>query len=120
MDAFLTTSRPVPSYVFQSSEIKDRKSIFIGSVYKATSQKEVKAAVRYHRDVVHLLNKASHEISAWRIMDVRSGKDGLVGPDDFEVASGSDDDGEKYGGSKILRVMQRHAVLDAVVIVSRW
>lgn len=53
-------------------------------------------------------------------MSLKNGKTGLGGPDDFEVASGSDDDGEKYAGGRILKVMQAEGVLDAVVIVSRW
>lgn len=35
-------------------------------------------------------------------------------------AGGSEDDGEKYGGGRILKIMQREGVLDAVVVVSRW
>lgn len=40
--------------------------------------------------------------------------------DDFEVKSGSQDDGENYGGKTVLKVMASEAILDAVVIVSRW
>ena len=36
------------------------------------------------------------------------------------LLGGSEDDGEKYGGGRILKIMQREGVLDAVVIVSRW
>jgi len=30
------------------------------------------------------------------------------------------DDGESWAGGKVLKVMQSMAVIDAVVIVSRW
>lgn len=53
-------------------------------------------------------------------MVLKAGKSGLGGPEDFEVVSGSDDDGEKYAGGKVLKVMQAEGVIDAVVVVSRW
>ncbi|KAJ2965908.1 hypothetical protein NUW54_g13960 [Trametes sanguinea] len=53
-------------------------------------------------------------------MVLKPGKTGLGGPDDFEVVSGYDDDGEKYAGGRVLKVMQAEGVIDAVVIVSRW
>jgi hypothetical protein len=53
-------------------------------------------------------------------MVVKKGCTGLGGPEDFEVQAGNDDDGEKWGSSKILKVMESEGVIDAVVIVSRW
>jgi len=53
-------------------------------------------------------------------MVLKRGQTGLCGPEDFELQTGSDDDGEKWGGGKILKVMQSEGVIDAVVIVSRW
>ena len=44
----------------------------------------------------------------------------MAGPDDFEVSEGSEDDGERWAGEKVLKVMQREAVMDVVVVVSRW
>lgn len=52
-------------------------------------------------------------------MVLRNGRSGL-GEDDFMLVEGSDDDGEKWAGAKVLAVMKRLAVLDAVVVVSRW
>jgi hypothetical protein len=43
-----------------------------------------------------------------------------LGEDDFEMEEGSDDDGEKWGGARILKVMKEEGVIDAVVVVSRW
>jgi putative IMPACT (imprinted ancient) family translation regulator len=120
MDAFIKSTRSTPALLFQSSEIKDRDSTFIGSIYRAASLTEVKAAINHHKYVIHAARKASHEMAAWRLMVTKSGRDGLGGPDDFEVQSGSDDDGEKYGSGRILKIMQRLGVIDAVAIVSRW
>ena len=53
-------------------------------------------------------------------MSLRPGRNGLGGPSDFEVLSGSDDDGEEHGGRTVLRTMEKEGVIDALVIVSRW
>lgn len=53
-------------------------------------------------------------------MVLKPGSSGLSGPDDFEIKCGCDEDGEKWAGNRILKVMQNLAVIDAVVIVSRW
>ncbi|OAX42792.1 ribosomal protein S5 domain 2-like protein [Rhizopogon vinicolor AM-OR11-026] len=115
----VTVERPAQKCLATSQEIRDRGSAFVGSVYRASTPEEAKAAISYHRNVVHAGKKA-YEISAWRCMVLKHGKTGLGGPDDFEVIGGYDDDGEKWAGSKVLKVMQRDGILDAVVIVSRW
>ncbi|THH33098.1 hypothetical protein EUX98_g1119 [Antrodiella citrinella] len=53
-------------------------------------------------------------------MVLSSGKSGLGGPEDFELRSGSDDDGEKYAGERILKTMKAEGIMDAVVIITRW
>lgn len=53
-------------------------------------------------------------------MVLKSGKTGLEGPNDFELVQGSKDDGESWAGGKILKVMQGMAIIDAIVVVSRW
>ena len=53
-------------------------------------------------------------------MVLKPGCTGLDGPDDFELQCGSHDDGERWAGSKVLKVMESEGVVDAVVIVSRW
>ena len=119
LDTFVQSSRPTPAVVATSQEIRDRGSIFVASVYRATSGEDAKAAVRYHKDVVHA-GKEVYEISAWRCMVLKSGRTGLGGPDDFELRTGFDDGGEQWAGSKVLKVMQAEGIIDAVVIVSRW
>lgn len=60
-----------------------------------------------------------YTIAAWRCMVVKHGRTGLGGPDEFEVEGDAEDGGERYAGKKVLAVMQREGVIDAVVIVSR-
>jgi len=120
LERFVSFSKPVPKAVATSQEITDRDSVFAAAIYRASNATEAQDAIRQHTNVVHGQNKASHEMTAWRCMALKPGRDGLGGPDDFQVQSGSQDDGEDYGGQRTLKVMQAEGVLDAVVIVSRW
>ncbi|KZS98580.1 ribosomal protein S5 domain 2-like protein [Sistotremastrum niveocremeum HHB9708] len=120
LNSFILSSKGSPKLIHESKVIEDRNSTFVASLYRASSQKQAQSAIDHVKHVVHASNKASHEMAAWRFMTLKSGKDGLGGPEDFELRSGSADDGERYGGSKILNIMQKEGVIDAVVIVSRW
>ena len=120
LDGFVKTSKPPSKSLATSQEIRDRGSTFVATVYAASSPEEARRAVNHLKHVTHGARPASHDIAAWRCMVLQVGKSGLGGPDDFEVVSGSDDDGEKYAGGRVLKVMQAEGVLDAVVIVSRW
>ncbi|KAL1745056.1 ribosomal protein S5 domain 2-type protein [Schizophyllum fasciatum] len=120
LDAFISHSKPPPTPLATSPEIRDRASIFVGHIYRAASAAEAARCVAHLRYVVHGARPASHEIHAWRCMQTRAGRSGLGGPEDFELVVGSKDDGEQWAGNRILRVMEAHGVLDAVVVVSRW
>ncbi|KAG6920188.1 hypothetical protein DXG01_004957 [Tephrocybe rancida] len=103
-----------------SQEVRDRGSIFIANLFPATSPDKARARIAHLKNVVHGTKPASHEIAAWRCMVLKHGHSGLGGPDDFELNVGNIDDGERWGGAKIQKVMEAHAIIDAVVIVSRW
>jgi putative IMPACT (imprinted ancient) family translation regulator len=120
LDSFVTSSKSPPQPISTSQEVRDRGSVFIANIFKATSVKQVKDAIGYLRDIAHSAKPAHHEISAWRCMVLKSGRSGLAGEDDFEVTSGYNDDGERYAGERILKVMKSLGIIDAVVIVSRW
>ncbi|KAI0691097.1 ribosomal protein S5 domain 2-type protein [Cytidiella melzeri] len=120
LHAFLQSSKPQPQAICTSQEIRDRGSIFVANIFRATSEDEARKAVAHLRNVVHGQRRATHEMFAWRCMVLKSGASGLNGPDDFELRYGNEDDGEKYGSGKIARVMQAEGILDAVVVVSRW
>ena len=120
LESFVHSSKRFPSPVCTSQEITDRNSVFVANVFRASSESEARKAVAHLRNVIHASKRASHELFAWRCMVLKPGKTGLGGPDDFEVKSGSEDDGERYGSGRILKVMQAEGVIDAVVAVSRW
>ncbi|KAL5478468.1 hypothetical protein ACEPAI_2652 [Sanghuangporus weigelae] len=120
LDSFISSSNVRPTPLATSSEIRDRGSLFIASIYRASSPSSASKCHAYHKNVVHGSNPATHEICAWRCMNLKMGCDGLGGPDDFELVSGKDDDGEDNGGRSVLRTMEKEGVIDAIVIVSRW
>ena len=120
LDAFVHTSKPPPTPAATSQEIRDRGSTFVGTLFPARSPDDARRAINHLKHVAHGARRATHEIAAWRCMVLKPGKSGLGGPDDFEVVSGAEDDGEKYAGGRVLRVMQAEGVIDAVVVVSRW
>ncbi|EAU91587.1 hypothetical protein CC1G_11819 [Coprinopsis cinerea okayama7 len=120
LDSFISSKKQLTGPVFTSQEIRDRGSLFVANIYHATTPQEAKARVEQMKRVVHSAKPAAHEISAWRCMVLKPGKSGLNGPEDFELQAGSRDDGESWAGAKVLAVMERLSILDAVVIVSRW
>ncbi|KAL1756315.1 hypothetical protein FB107DRAFT_290143 [Schizophyllum commune] len=120
LDAFITHSKPPPTPIATSLEIRDRASVFVGTIFRASSLADVHRCVAHLKHVTHGSRPATHEMHAWRIMQTKAGRTGLGGPDDFELNTGSKDDGEQWAGNRILRVMEAQGVLDAVVVVSRW
>ncbi|RDB24838.1 Protein IMPACT [Hypsizygus marmoreus] len=120
LDLFIKSSRPAPQPSATSQEIRDRGSTFVANLYTATTPEEGRARIKHLKHVVHGAKPASHEVAAWRCMVLKHGRTGLGGPEDFELSVGSMDDGERWAGDKVLKVMQAHTIIDAVVIVSRW
>ncbi|KAF8521275.1 ribosomal protein S5 domain 2-type protein [Hysterangium stoloniferum] len=120
IDSYIQHSDPIPQLVCTSRSIQDRDSTFVANLFRATSPTIAYKTTKYVKNVLHAANPASHEMMAYRTMTLKAGRTGLDGPDDFQVQAGSEDDGEKYGGSKILRIMQKEGILDVVIVVSRW
>lgn len=120
LDSFVRRTQALPEPKATSQQIRDRGSTFVGTIFPASSPEEAKAHVQYIQNVLHASRPATHEISAYRCMVLKPGKTGLGGPDEFELKTGHDDDGEQWGGIRILKAMESLALLDVVVIVSRW
>ncbi|KAG5342609.1 Protein IMPACT-A [Termitomyces sp. T112] len=122
LDTYIKTSRPLDDVQPEvtSQEIRDRGSTFIANLFPAASPSEVRARIAYLKDVLHKGKPATHEIAAWRCMVPKPGRNGLGGPDDFELNVGNIDDGEKWAGARVQKIMESYAIIDAVVIVSRW
>jgi hypothetical protein len=122
LDSFITASstRPSPTLLASSQEIRDRASLFVAHLFRACSLNDARAAQQYAARLHKSSTKPSHAMYAWRAMVLRPGRTGLDGEEDFTLEEGKEDDGEKWGGERILRVMKEEGMLDAVIVVLRW
>lgn len=119
--------------------LADRNSVFIGYVYTLTSASSAVIAARLSHlaRVVHptipadklppqFQNSApsrrgsTHDMYAFRVMQLKPGRSGLGGAGDFGTAQGAEDDGEKWGGGRVMRVVREAGASDVLVVVSRW
>ncbi|KAJ1017762.1 hypothetical protein NDA16_005080 [Ustilago loliicola] len=134
----LATSLPMPT-TCTAAQIVDRSSLFIGYVYplSTASSAYISALLSHLTRVVHptvptdLLppqfasasaNKrgSSHDMYAYRVFELKRDRTGLAGPDDFSLQEDKEDDGERWGGDRVLKVARDEGASDVLVIVSRW
>ena len=95
------------SDISTSPTIEDRKSTFVGLYSPTLSVNELQAHAK--------TADATHRIAAWR----KAGSQRSLKTSQPLLESGHDDDGEKYGGKTIQRVMEAMDV-QGVVVVARW
>ena len=95
-----------PSAIFRSSPIEDRSSTFVAFYSPTLAAKELQAHSEF--------KSASHRIAAWR---KPSSQRALNAQRLLET--GHDDDGERYGGKALERVLIEME-LEGAVVVARW
>ena len=95
------------SDISTSPIIEDRKSTFVGLYSTTLSLNELQAHAK--------TGDATHRIAAWR----KAGSQRSLITSQPLLESGHDDDGEKYGGKTVQRVMEAMDV-QGVVVVARW
>ena len=101
------TGTPVAdSAIFRSSPIIDRSSRFIAIYSPSLSAKELQA--------LDEIKTATHKIAAWRKPSSQQALNSQL-----LIEAGHDDDGEKYGGKTLEKVMISTNAQGAVV-VARW
>ena len=122
-----------------AARVEDRNSVFVGYVYPLTtsSTAAISALLSHLTRVVHPTIPASalppqfrnsapsrrgstHDMYAFRVMQLKPGRTGLGGPSDFGTEQGQEDDGEQWGSDKVMRVVRELGASDVLVIVSRW
>lgn len=92
--------------IFRSKQIEDRSSAFIGLFSPTAKPKELQSLPE--------IKDASHKILAWRrTSNQQSIKGGL------KYVTGSDDDGEKYAGKRVEKVLEELKV-EGSCVVARW
>ncbi|KAI9348628.1 ribosomal protein S5 domain 2-type protein [Obelidium mucronatum] len=113
-----TLASQAPALIKTQFQIMDRWSKFIGHSVHVTSRKDVvrvQAVLKANKE----FKNATHNIQAWRFLNLVSGKQG-DSPDDFVVEDGYDDDGETAAGRKLWIMMRDAGACDCMVIVTRW
>lgn len=99
-------SLELPSRIFKSSPIEDRSSKFVAFYSPTLSAKELQALTE--------VKSASHRIAAWRKPSTQRALNSQR-----LVETGHDDDGEKYGGKALEKVLIETDV-EGAVVVARW
>lgn len=92
--------------IFESESIEDRNSTFVAHYSPTASAKSLQANFDF--------NTASHRIAAWR---KPSSQKTIAGKSLF--TTGSDDDGEKFAGKKLEKVLNELNA-EGAVVVARW
>ena len=98
---------PAPlSRIFKSSPIEDRSSTFVAFYSPTLAAKELQAHSEF--------KSASHRIAAWR----KPSSQRALNTQRL-METGHDDDGEKYGGKTLEKVLIEMEV-EGAVVVARW
>ncbi|PPJ59223.1 hypothetical protein CBER1_05353 [Cercospora berteroae] len=92
---------------FRSQPIEDRQSTFIGFYSSSLKPKELQALPE--------LKTADHKVAGWR----RESNQQSIGKAKLYV-TGSDDDGEKYAGKRVEKVMEACNATGSVVVARWW
>lgn len=101
-----SVSPDTPSLTFRSSSIEDRSSTFIAIYSPTLAAKELQANSEF--------KSASHRMTAWR---KPSNQRSINAPPILDT--GHDDDGEKYGG-KTLEKLLVETDTEGALVVARW
>ncbi|TPR06899.1 emp24/gp25L/p24 family/GOLD protein [Aspergillus niger] len=100
------------------------KSVFVGRAAHVTSLDQAKAFLDHLLATEKKVASATHNISAWRIREVKSSTSTAGGSKNGEatemIVQDCDDDGETAAGGRLLHLMQLMDVWDVVVVVTRW
>lgn len=112
-------SLQVPQLIASSAEIVDQDSVFLAHAASIASAAQAEVFRRHVREQ-HAADEASHEMLAWRCLVPKAGKDGSESEADWMLKTSFDDDGERWGGERILKVLERESAVDVAVVCSRW
>ncbi|SHO79420.1 Similar to S.cerevisiae protein YIH1 (Negative regulator of eIF2 kinase Gcn2p) [Malassezia sympodialis ATCC 42132] len=123
----------------EEAYIEDRNSVFIGYAMRLTTASPTYIAALLD-NLTHVIHPAipitklpsqfrhsapskrgsTHDMYAFRVLQLKPGRSGLRGPSDFGIEQGKEDDGETWGADKIMRVIRELGASDVLVVVSRW
>ncbi|KAL4888592.1 ribosomal protein S5 domain 2-type protein [Aspergillus ambiguus] len=102
-----------------SDVVTEKKSVFVGRAAHVTSLEQAQGYLDYLLATEKKVAAATHNISAWRIRQVKPTA-GAKGETTEMIVQDCDDDGETAAGGRLLHLMQLMDVWDVVVVVTRW
>ncbi|KAF9885425.1 hypothetical protein FE257_012947 [Aspergillus nanangensis] len=108
-----------------SDIVTEKKSVFVARAVHVTSLDQAQGYLDYLLATEKKVAAATHNISAWRIRQVKKSgtgkeKDKEKGESTEMIVQDCDDDGETAAGGRLLHLMQLMDVWDVVVVVTRW
>ncbi|OCL13946.1 hypothetical protein AOQ84DRAFT_331870 [Glonium stellatum] len=103
-----SSSASLPIEIFRSAPIEDRSSVFVGAYSLSLSAKALQGLPDF--------KTASHRIAAWR---KPSRQRSILPKSEKLYDTGYDDDGERYGGKR-LEKMLGDMNIEGSVVVARW
>lgn len=92
-----------------SDVVTEKKSVFVARAAPVYTTEEAKRYLRHLLAVDKKASKATHNITAWRIL----GDNGVQYQD-------CDDDGETAAGGRVLHLLELMGAWNLMVVVSRW
>jgi hypothetical protein len=93
----------------------DKKSAFQAHLCKVYSERDVKDSLHQLLTSSSKIQRASHNMYAWRITDTTSREDGRI-----IIKHDNDDDGEDAAGNKLAFLLDMRKDENVLVVVSRW
>lgn len=113
----LNENHPPPQWTL-SDVISEKKSVFVARAARVHSGAHAQSCIDHLLATEKKIAAATHNISAWRVKEMRAGGKGDTG--EVMVVQDFDDDGEAAAGGRLLHLMQLMDVWDVVVVVTRW
>ncbi|GAA5903194.1 hypothetical protein JCM6882_006990 [Rhodosporidiobolus microsporus] len=104
---------PLPQHaeIVSTGQVAEKKSVFVGHAVRVKSVDEATLALQ-HILTLKKVNKASHNILAWRFSSPVAGS--------TTPLSGSDCNGEPPAGKNLLQLLEKLDVKDVLLVVTRW
>lgn len=112
-------AHPPPQWTL-SDVISEKKSVFVARAARVHSGAHAQACIDHLLATEKKVAAATHNISAWRVKEMRAGGGGKGDTGEVMVVQDCDDDGEAAAGGRLLHLMQLMDVWDVVVVVTRW
>ena len=112
-----TTSIEKHYHWISGEPLLDKKSSFQAHLCEVHSEEDVRGALQQLLTSSSKIQRASHNMSAWRIAEKTIQADG---EERIIIKHDNDDDGEDAAGSKLAYLLDMRKDVNVLVVVSRW